>query len=77
VQSRVVEATGNRRNGVDEVRWFAPVAPGDTLRVRGEIVAPHAAAGRENAAARSGASRRRLKSKRRDRVLGDPNPRAA
>jgi acyl dehydratase len=39
VQSRVLEATGIVGTGVDEVRWFAPVAPGDTLRVRGEIVA--------------------------------------
>jgi acyl dehydratase len=25
--------------GVDELRWTAPVAPGDTLHVRGEVIA--------------------------------------
>jgi acyl dehydratase len=38
VQSRVLEATGIVGTGVDDLRWLAPVVPGDTLRVRGEIV---------------------------------------
>ncbi|MGR4065252.1 MAG: MaoC/PaaZ C-terminal domain-containing protein [Vulcanimicrobiaceae bacterium] len=38
VLSRVLEATGVIGTGIDELRWLAPVLPGDTLRVRGEIV---------------------------------------
>jgi acyl dehydratase len=32
--------------GVDELRWTAPVAPGDTLRVRGEVIEKQARPGK-------------------------------
>ena len=38
VDSNVLRETGIIGTGVDELRWLAPVKPGDTLRVRGEIV---------------------------------------
>ena len=36
--SNVMQGTGVLGRGVDELRWLAPVKPGDTLRVRGEVV---------------------------------------
>jgi acyl dehydratase len=39
VLSGVLQETGIVGTGIDELRWLAPVKPGDTLRVRGEIVA--------------------------------------
>ncbi len=38
VQSGVLRATGIIGTGIDDLRWLAPVRPGDTLRVRGEVV---------------------------------------
>jgi acyl dehydratase len=38
VESGVLRATGVIGTGIDELRWLAPVFPGDTLRVRGEVV---------------------------------------
>jgi acyl dehydratase len=38
VDSGVLKETGIIGTGIDELRWLAPVKPGDTLRVRGEIV---------------------------------------
>ncbi len=38
VESGVMRETGIIGSGIDELRWLAPVKPGDTLRVRGEIV---------------------------------------
>jgi len=38
VESAVLKQTGVVGTGIDELRWLAPVKPGDTLRVRGEIV---------------------------------------
>jgi acyl dehydratase len=38
VESGVLKETGIIGTGIDELRWLAPVRPGDTLRVRGEIV---------------------------------------
>jgi len=38
VESGVLRETGIIGTGIDELRWLAPVKPGDTLRVRGEIV---------------------------------------
>ena len=32
--------------GMDEVRWLVPVRPGDTLRVRGEVLGARASASR-------------------------------
>ncbi len=38
VESGVLKETGIIGTGIDELRWLAPVKPGDTLHVRGEIV---------------------------------------
>jgi len=38
VDSGVLRETGCIGTGVDDLRWLAPVKPGDTLRVRGEII---------------------------------------
>jgi len=38
VDSAALKETGVVGTGIDELRWLAPVKPGDTLRVRGEIV---------------------------------------
>lgn len=38
VESGVLRKTGILGSGIDDLRWLAPVRPGDTLRVRGEIV---------------------------------------
>jgi acyl dehydratase len=38
VESGVMRETGIIGTGIDELRWHAPVKPGDSLRVRGEIV---------------------------------------
>ncbi|HET9029608.1 MAG TPA: MaoC family dehydratase [Candidatus Aquilonibacter sp.] len=38
VECGVLRATGVIGTGIDDLRWLAPVHPGDTLRVRGEIV---------------------------------------
>jgi acyl dehydratase len=38
VDSAALQETGIIGTGIDELRWLAPVYPGDTLRVRGEIV---------------------------------------
>jgi len=38
VESGVMRETGIIGSGIDDLRWLAPVKPGDTLRVRGEIV---------------------------------------
>ncbi|HEY8298185.1 MAG TPA: MaoC family dehydratase [Candidatus Baltobacteraceae bacterium] len=37
VESRVLDATGIVGLGIDELRWLAPVRPGDTLRARMEV----------------------------------------
>ncbi|HVA32736.1 MAG TPA: MaoC family dehydratase [Candidatus Baltobacteraceae bacterium] len=38
VDTGVLRETGVIGTGIDDLRWLAPVKPGDTLRVRGEIV---------------------------------------
>jgi acyl dehydratase len=38
VDSGVLKETGIIGTGIDELRWLAPVKPGDILHVRGEIV---------------------------------------
>lgn len=38
VESRILEATGIIGTGIDDLRWLAPVKPGDVLRVRGEVI---------------------------------------
>lgn len=38
VDSGVLRETGIIGTGIDELRWLAPVKPGSTLRVRGEVV---------------------------------------
>jgi acyl dehydratase len=38
VDSLVLGGTGIIGTGIDELRWTAPVAPGDTLRLRAELV---------------------------------------
>jgi acyl dehydratase len=38
VDSGVLRETGIVGTGIDDLRWLAPVKPGDTLRVRGEVV---------------------------------------
>jgi acyl dehydratase len=38
VDSGVLRETGVIGTGIDELRWLAPVKPGDALRVRGEVV---------------------------------------
>lgn len=38
VDSYILRGTGIIGTGIDELRWTAPVAPGDTLRVRGQVV---------------------------------------
>lgn len=38
VESGLLRATGVIGTGIDDLRWLAPVFPGDTLRVRGEVI---------------------------------------
>ena len=38
VESGVLRATGVIGTGIDDLRWLAPVFPGDVLRVRGEVI---------------------------------------
>jgi len=38
VDSNVMRDTGIIGSAIDELRWLAPVKPGDTLRVRGEVI---------------------------------------
>ncbi len=38
VESGVLSESGVIGTGVDKLRWLAPVAPGDTLHVKGEVV---------------------------------------
>lgn len=38
VDSGVLRETGIVGTGIDELRWLATVKPGDTLRVRGEVL---------------------------------------
>ena len=38
VESGVLRATGVIGTGIDDLRWLTPVVPGDTLRVRGEVI---------------------------------------
>lgn len=38
VLSGILRATGVIGTGIDDLRWLAPVVPGDTLRVRGEVI---------------------------------------
>jgi acyl dehydratase len=38
VDSGVLRETGVIGSGIDELRWLAPVKPGDTLRIRGEVI---------------------------------------
>ena len=38
VESGVMRETGIIGTGIDELRWHAPVKPGDTLHVRGELI---------------------------------------
>lgn len=38
VESGVLRATGVIGTGIDDLRWLAPVVPGDTLHVRGEVI---------------------------------------
>lgn len=48
VESGVLRATGVIGTGIDDLRWLAPVAPGDVLVARGEIVAKEPWPGRKN-----------------------------
>lgn len=41
IQSGIFSKSSLGGTGLDEVRWFAPVRPGDTLRVEVEVVALH------------------------------------
>lgn len=38
VDSGVLRDTGVIGTGIDDLRWLAPVKPGDTLHVRGEVI---------------------------------------
>ncbi len=38
VECGILEATGIIGTGIDELRWHSAVYPGDTLRVRGEVL---------------------------------------
>src|SRR6185312_8220996 len=38
VDSGVLRETGIIGTGIDDLRWLAPVKPGDTLHVRGEVI---------------------------------------
>jgi len=38
VQAGMLEETGIVGTGIDDLRWLAPVKPGDTLHVRGEVI---------------------------------------
>ena len=38
VDSGVLRETGIIGTGIDELRWLAPVKPGDSLRVYGEVI---------------------------------------
>ena len=38
VDTGVLRETGVIGTGIDELRWLAPVKPGDSLRVRGEVI---------------------------------------
>jgi acyl dehydratase len=38
VDTGVLRETGVIGTGIDDLRWLAPVKPGDTLRVRGEVI---------------------------------------
>ena len=38
VDSGVLRETGVIGTGIDELRWLAPVKPGDSLHVRGEVI---------------------------------------
>ena len=38
VENGALRATGIIGTGIDDLRWLAPVYPGDTLRVRAEVV---------------------------------------
>lgn len=38
VENGALRATGIIGVGIDDLRWLAPVRPGDTLRVRGEVI---------------------------------------
>ncbi len=38
VESGVMRETGIIGTAIDDLRWHAPVKPGDSLRVRGEVV---------------------------------------
>jgi acyl dehydratase len=38
VDAGMLRETGIIGMGIDDLRWLAPVRPGDTLRVRGEVV---------------------------------------
>ena len=38
VENGAMRATGIIGTGIDDLRWLAPVRPGDTLRVRGEVI---------------------------------------
>jgi acyl dehydratase len=38
VDSGVLRETGIIGTGIDELRWLAAVKPGDTLRVRGQVI---------------------------------------
>lgn len=38
VESNVMRESGIIGSGIDELRWLAPVKPGDALHVRGEVI---------------------------------------
>ncbi len=38
VDTGVLRETGVIGTGIDDLRWLAPVKPGDTLHVRGEVI---------------------------------------
>ena len=38
VENGTMRATGIIGTGIDDLRWLAPVRPGDTLRVRAEVI---------------------------------------
>ena len=62
VESNVLRATGVVGSGIDELRWLIPVKPGDSLRVRGEVIEKSARPG----ALRRGSMRVRIETLNQD-----------
>jgi acyl dehydratase len=65
VDSGVLRATGIIGTGIDDLRWLAPVFPGDTLRVRGEVIEQRPWPGNE----RRGTMRVRLHTLKQDGIV--------